>query len=183
MKDTSWFTKGFVKKTVSEVEAEIKALGLPLFPVIEVIPSETLRVLGSAKVNKKNGKAVSYTVKLSRKAHPTPESVRHTIAHELLHCCKGCQNHGELWKRYGRMMEKAYGYKELAKRCCKMELSDQNIDNYHYFIKCASCGYITPYVKRANIFSGPADYTCGVCRAKGKLHEITKGEALAAANA
>ena len=39
-----------------------------------------------------------------------PEKVREVIAHEVLHTCKGCRDHGEKWKAYAKKMNKAYGY-------------------------------------------------------------------------
>ena len=39
-----------------------------------------------------------------------PEKIRGVLAHEILHTCKGCYNHGNMWKRYASMMNSAYGY-------------------------------------------------------------------------
>ena len=33
-----------------------------------------------------------------------------TLAHEVLHTCPGCRNHGALWKEYAARMNGAYGY-------------------------------------------------------------------------
>ncbi len=39
-----------------------------------------------------------------------PDKIRGVIAHEVLHTCRGCYNHGDMWKRYAAMMNSAYGY-------------------------------------------------------------------------
>ena len=39
-----------------------------------------------------------------------PEKIRGVLAHEILHTCKGCYNHGNMWKEYAAMMNSAYGY-------------------------------------------------------------------------
>ena len=40
----------------------------------------------------------------------SPEtSVMNTLIHELLHSLPKCMNHGELWKRYANMYNRAYG--------------------------------------------------------------------------
>ena len=38
------------------------------------------------------------------------EKISEVMAHEVLHTCKGCYNHGNMWKRYAAMMNSAYGY-------------------------------------------------------------------------
>ena len=37
--------------------------------------------------------------------------VRTILAHELLHTCRGCYNHGTKWKEYAFKMNQTYGYK------------------------------------------------------------------------
>ena len=40
----------------------------------------------------------------------SPEtSVMNTLVHELLHSLPNCMNHGEIWKRYANMYNRAYG--------------------------------------------------------------------------
>ena len=40
----------------------------------------------------------------------SPEtSVMNTLIHELLHSLPKCMNHGEIWKRYANMYNRAYG--------------------------------------------------------------------------
>ena len=36
-------------------------------------------------------------------------SVMNTLVHELLHSLPNCMNHGEMWKRYANMYNRAYG--------------------------------------------------------------------------
>lgn len=38
-------------------------------------------------------------------------SLRTTLAHEILHSCPGCMNHGRLWKENCKKMELAFGYR------------------------------------------------------------------------
>lgn len=39
-----------------------------------------------------------------------PDKIREVLAHEVLHTCRGCYDHGNMWKRYAAMMNSAYGY-------------------------------------------------------------------------
>lgn len=36
--------------------------------------------------------------------------VKEVLAHEILHTCYNCQNHGPLWKKYAKAMNDKYGY-------------------------------------------------------------------------
>ena len=38
------------------------------------------------------------------------EKIRGVIAHEVLHTCEGCYEHGMKWKEYASQMNAAYGY-------------------------------------------------------------------------
>lgn len=48
-----------------------------------------------------------------------PEKIQGVLAHEVLHTCSGCRNHGNIWKKYAMMMNRAYGYN--IKRTSSME--------------------------------------------------------------
>lgn len=39
-----------------------------------------------------------------------PDKIRGVLAHEVLHTCRGCYNHGNMWKKYAAMMNSVYGY-------------------------------------------------------------------------
>lgn len=56
-----------------------------------------------------------------------PEKISGVIAHEVLHTCKGCYNHGNMWKRYAVMMNSAYGY-NIKRTSSNEEMGIQDAD-------------------------------------------------------
>jgi hypothetical protein len=71
--------------------------------------------------------------------------IRNTLAHEVLHTCRECFDHGPLWRTYAGMMNKAYGYsitriseKSDADSCGTSD--DAGDPDYNYMIRCTSCG-------------------------------------------
>lgn len=40
----------------------------------------------------------------------SPKSIMSTILHELLHTCEDCDNHGLIWKRYAKRVNRHYNY-------------------------------------------------------------------------
>ena len=100
------------------------------------------------------------------------DSVRQTIAHELLHTCNGCQNHGRLFKYYAGVMNRAYGY-DIKTTSTFEELGiEKNEDappSLNYALKCMSCGKIIVRSRMSKIIKHPSQYRC-ICG--GKLKRI-----------
>lgn len=90
-----------------------------------------------------------------------------TVMHELLHTCEGCQNHGERWKRYGEMVNKAYGYN--IKRCTSTEekgIAEPIRAAAKYRFMCKHCGSIVTRERASKFTRNPDAYRCGKCGGK-----------------
>lgn len=78
------------------------------------------------------------------------EALMNTMLHELIHTCKGCMNHGELFKRYGSWLNKDGWH---IQRCTSCE--EKNIKEvpriYKYRVTCESCGEVWDYSKRGAV--------------------------------
>ncbi len=99
-------------------------------------------------------------------------SVKQTIAHELLHTCNGCQNHGRLFKYYADVMNRAYGYDIKTTSTLEelgIEKNEGTSPTLNYALKCMSCGKIIARSRMSKIIQHPSHYrcTCG-----GKLKRI-----------
>jgi predicted SprT family Zn-dependent metalloprotease len=102
------------------------------------------------------------------------KDIKNTIMHELLHCLKGCNNHGSRWQMYANIVNKKLGYnvKRLANvsALCDKNNIDKvafNNDRYKYKITCKSCNHvhyamrITTRIKNYYVNN---NMLCGVCR-------------------
>ena len=97
------------------------------------------------------------------------QTIKGIIAHEVLHTCHGCMNHGERWKRYASILNRAYGYniKRVATRE-ENNLPKENIGvaKPKYAIKCQNCGNIIYRMRMSKVIKNPERYRC---KCGGKL--------------
>lgn len=109
--------------------------------------------------------------------------IQNTIMHEVLHTVKGCDNHGELWKRYAKKVNDAYGYN--VKRTTSAEekgLKDKKIERANkYFIGCPCCGRKWGYKSLSKAVKNPENFRCPDCKTSlvrvdenGKQIEVKK---------
>lgn len=103
------------------------------------------------------------------------QHIRNVIAHEVVHSCEGCINHGSLWKKYASMMNERYGYN--IKRLVSMDeigLGDAyEIRNIKYIMKCQSCGKEYPRQRYTCVMKKINAYRC-TCGGKLTVIELNK---------
>lgn len=102
-----------------------------------------------------------YTIELS--AHlaeaGAPEAVSQVLAHEALHTCYGCSNHGRRWRGYADRMNAAWGYH--IRRTDDFEHLGLTDDRpVRYVVVCQRCGRRIPRMKRSPLVDHPERYRC-----------------------
>lgn len=107
--------------------------------------------------------------------------VRAILAHEVLHTCKGCSNHGPIWKEYAEKMNQQYGYQikrvsTFEEMGIQKESNDKSEDKIKYIIKCTQCGKEYPRQRFTCVMKKINAYRC---QCGGKLvlldiHQINK---------
>lgn len=95
----------------------------------------------------------------------TEDKVRGIIAHEVLHACKGCQDHGVRWKAYAAMMNEAYGYRikrvsSLEELGITKEPEENTRNKIKYIIKCTKCGKEYPRQRFTCVMQKINAYRC-----------------------
>lgn len=96
--------------------------------------------------------------------------VKEVLAHEILHTCYNCQNHGPLWKKYAKAMNDKYGYNISRVK----KFSEYNIDNniqYKYKIVCKKCGKIMYRQKHTKVIDNIQNYCCK-CGGRLEVHKL-----------
>lgn len=93
------------------------------------------------------------------------ENIRGVLAHEVLHTCEGCRDHGAKWKEYAARMNQQYGYR--IKRVLPLEemgLSEENQraqeEKARYIIKCTRCGKEYPRQRFTCVMKKINAYRC-----------------------
>lgn len=102
--------------------------------------------------------------------------IREVIAHEILHACKGCQNHGMRWKEYAERMNVQYGYRikrvsSFQEMGLETEQEKDAQDKIKYIIKCQKCGREYPRQRFTCVMKKINAYRC---QCGGKLTLIRK---------
>ena len=92
--------------------------------------------------------------------------LKNTIIHEILHTCKGCQNHQENWKRVAQKVNAAYGY-NIKRTSSTLEkgVLEETMPPIpaNYVVECKCCGYTYTREKKSKLITNMERYRCGVC--------------------
>lgn len=98
-----------------------------------------------------------------------------TIAHELVHTCDGCQNHGAEFHRVAKIVNDRLGYKIDTR-------ADIDASNYftkylpkaNYILKCPECERKWDYQRKSNATENPWQYSCPNCKVKLDSYKLNK---------
>lgn len=143
---------------LARVIAQARALKIPVGGPIE--PSVVLNGRATGRFGccrRKNG---VFTIELSlRLLGASERAVMQTLAHEVLHTCRGCADHGGRWKGYAARMNAAYGY-EIARTDSCEKLGVPDVAKVRYVLVCTRCGAQICRSRRSRLVDHPERYRC-----------------------
>ncbi len=152
---------------LAEMTETLRALGIPLSTQISpslVVNSRARRRLGCCWF--RDGR---YVIEVSASLLEKPGDLRQTLAHELLHTCRGCRNHGEKWKAYAARVNEALGYEIQRLAPAQGEPEPLRREQTRYVLKCQSCGAEIRRSRMSKAVKQPWRYRCPC---GGKLKRI-----------
>ena len=101
------------------------------------------------------------------------KKIKEILAHEILHSCGSCQNHGKKWKIYANAMNRRYGYEIRTTTTDEaMGLPMQEArrrEEYKYFLRCQGCGAVLSRKRESRLTRHPECYRCAKCGGKLKI--------------
>lgn len=101
-----------------------------------------------------------YVIELSERLLEAEErACMQTLAHEVLHTCPGCRNHGPRWKGYAARMNAAYGY-EIARTDTCQRLGVEDTRTIRHLVVCTQCGRQFPRTRLSTLVAHPERYRC-----------------------
>lgn len=103
-----------------------------------------------------------------RIAEGPEESCRETLAHEVLHTCWGCRDHGKRWRGYAQRMNLAYGY-HIARTSTNEKMGVREERSYKYLLRCENCGAELGRFRASALTREPDRYRC---RCGGRLKRV-----------
>ncbi len=160
MPEKTSFNKDF-DLMLQAVLQQAKAAGLPVSDAID------RHVLINQRAKKRYGICICrngrFTIELSAIMLTAPEkSCLQTLAHEILHTCPGCQNHGTLFRRYADIMNQRYGYQIR----CTNSYEEMGItpeppaSQPRYLLECRKCGRQFARIRYSTVIAHPSRYRC-----------------------
>ncbi len=92
------------------------------------------------------------------------EVIRSIIAHELIHTCPGCFDHGKKWKYYAGVAGEKLGY-EVTRLADgkKLGLGETGAEQTRYTVTCPGCGQVFERKRMCPLIKNPEMYRCGKC--------------------
>ena len=165
-------TSSDINVLLARVIAQARAVKIPVSA--DICPAVVLNSRATGRFGcctRKNG---GYTIELSSRMLGAEErAVMQTLAHEVLHTCYGCTNHGKRWKGYAARMNAAYGY-EIARTDSCEKLGVPDTKKVRYLLVCTKCGAQIRRSRRSPLVDHPERYRC---RCGGTL-EVRKVDGL-----
>ena len=161
---------------VAEVAEEGKSIGIPISNRITDVKVNTRAKarLGSCRQIKKPLQKDSFIIEISHRLFEAEEKkIKEVIAHELLHTCPGCMNHGKKWKLYAEEMNRAFGY-GITRTYTDEKIGITPLptrEEYKYTLVCNGCGTLIKRKRRCRLVENPELYRCGKCGGTMKLCE------------
>ena len=152
-------TQEYIDGLLALAAAQARAVKIPVSR--EIAPHVRLNRRARTRFGcciRRNG---TYTIELSARLaeQGSEEAILQVLAHEVLHTCYGCSNHGKRWKSYAARMNAAYGY--TISRTDKFEdLGLEDDRPARYWVVCTRCGRRIPRMKRSPLVEHPERYRC-----------------------
>lgn len=174
------WTEKQLNELLQQVWEEARALNIPvskhISPSLQINNRTKTRFGGCKKV--KGFVHDTYQIEISRvllsaEAHV----VKEILAHEILHTCPGCMNHGSTWKMHCRKLEAVHGYRlERTTSYAKLGITDQRKPRpKRYLIQCNQCGQQIFRQKKSPLTESTAMYRCR-CGGKLACFSLKEGE-------
>lgn len=143
---------------LAQVAREARALAIPISPQVNPHVQVNRRALSrfGCCYQRKDG----FLIELAESLLVAPErSCRQTLAHELLHTCPGCRNHGALWRSYAQQMNQAYGY-EITRTGTHQALGVPDPRPVRHLVVCRVCGMEFRRTRASALVCHPERYRC-----------------------
>ena len=155
-----------LNELLRQVIAEAKAVKIPVSDKIS--PQVVINRRAKTRVGccKKTGGG--FVIELSERVVEAGETACKTVlAHEILHSCYGCMNHGVRWKSCAAKMKEAYGY-DISRTTQSDELGVEKDYPVRYRFRCQSCGAIVERMRKSRFVENYKQYRC---RCGGRLEK------------
>ena len=144
-------------RLLEEIVSQAREVGIPVSQNID--PNVRINKRAVTRFGCCRYEAGRQIIEVSGRVAQGPEkSCRETLAHEILHTCWGCRNHGKRWKEYACRMAQAYGYRiTRTSSCGEMGVEERPC---RYLLRCERCGAEFKRFRASPLTRYPERYRC-----------------------
>ena len=152
-------TQGEIDKLLARALSQARALRIPVSD--RICPQVRLNRRAKTRFGCCIRQGGGYIIELSAQLaeNGSEDAIFQVLAHEALHTCYGCSNHGKRWKGYAAKMNAAYGY-HISRTDKFEDLGLEDDRPVRYWVVCARCGRRIPRMKRSPLVNHPEQYRC-----------------------
>lgn len=155
---------------VNEVYISLRRRGVPVKNCPVTISHRLKRAFGNTRCKTRYGER-SYSIQIASYLveNGSERGIKSTIAHEYIHTCDGCMNHGALWKRYGNMVSDLYDinrcdtYESKGISNDAVQSIQANREQFKYIVKCNKCNREWKYKRMCKTLKVIERCTCPYC--------------------
>ena len=164
--------QNYMEALLQEVLSDCKELKIPVSD--RVIPEIIINRRAKSRFGSCKKTAMGFQIEICEAVlDASVQDIKNIIAHELLHTCYGCYNHGKRWKAYAEKMNNMHGYNITTTTTYEkigLERPERKPD-YKYKIECTKCGKVFFRQKKSKLITNTKRYRC-TCGGKLKYMEI-----------
>ena len=159
-----------VDALLARVVKEAREALVPV-PLDRIDPHVRLNTRAVARLGCCRPTAEGYIIEISARLLPAGEAaVREVLAHEVIHTCRGCGNHGPRWQTYAGRMNRRWGY-HISRTGTWEALGLPEQKEARYVLVCTRCGTEFVRTRASSLVRHPERYRC---RCGGRL-ELKQG--------
>lgn len=156
---------------LAQVIAQARSLSIPVSHRID--PHVEVNTRAQTRFGCCRSRLGRHTIEVSSVLLDAEEqAIRQVLAHEILHTCPGCADHGPRWQRWAAMMSRQFGYR-IRRTTSHAALGIEDTRPVRYIVVCSRCGSRTPRMKRSELVEHPERYRC---KCGGRLHIELPGD-------
>lgn len=154
-------------RLMEEIRLALKGCGIPVSNKID--PAVSVNSRAKRRLGCCYCRTGGYAIEVSERILDDPALLRETLAHELLHTCPGCRNHGPKWKAWAEKANGALGCHIQRTVPVEGEAGPLRHEEVKYVLECQSCGARIERMRMSKAVKSPWRYRC---RCGGKLRRV-----------
>lgn len=158
---------------LAQVIEQARSIGIPVSR--RIAPHVTVNTRARTRFGCCRSRMGRHTIEIAAALTGAEDAaIRQVLAHEVLHTCPDCANHGAQWQRWAALMNRRFGY-DIHRTDSHENLGSTDNRPVRYLVVCRQCGKELPRMKRSPLVEHPQRYRC---KCGGSLYVKIPGDTI-----